>query len=98
MDDLIVIGISENQHLNDLKNVFEMCRKNNLKLNPQKCEFFKSEVTFLGHNCTSNGLKPDPKKIATIINYPQPTNKDEVTRFCAIANYYRRFICNAVRG
>lgn len=94
MDDLIVIGISENQHLNNLKNVFEMCRKNNLKLNPLKCEFFKSEVTFLGHNCTSEGLKPDPKKIATIINYPRPENKEEVTRFCAVANYYRRFMQN----
>lgn len=94
MDDLIVIGISENHHLNNLKSVFEMCRKYNLKLNPDKCEFFKSEVTFLGHNCTSEGLKPDPKKIDTIINYPRPRDKDEVTRFCAIANYYRRFIEN----
>lgn len=94
MDDLIVIGITENQHLNNLKNVFEMCRAHNLKLNPNKCDFFKSEVTFLGHNCTSDGLKPDKHKIQTIINYPRPTNKDEVTRFHAIANYYRRFIEN----
>lgn len=69
-----------------------MCRTNNLKLNPGKCDFFKSEVTFLGHNCTSDGLKPDPKKIATIFNFPTPTNKDEVRRFHAMANYYRRFI------
>lgn len=94
MDDLIVIGISENQHLNNLKGVFELCRKHNLKLNPEKCDFFKTEVTFLGHNCTSDGLKPDPKKIATITHFPRPKNKDEVTRFHAIANYYRRFIPN----
>lgn len=94
MDDLIVIGISENQHLNNLKAVFEMCRENNLKLNPEKCDFFKSEVTFLGHNCTSDGLKPNPNKIATINKYPTPKNKDEVTRFHAMANYYRRFIPN----
>lgn len=94
MDDLIVIGISENQHLNNLKNVFDMCRKSNLKLNPDKCYFFKTEVTFLGHICTSEGLKPDPSKISTIIHYPRPQNRDEVTRFHAIANYYRRFIPN----
>lgn len=94
MDDLIVIGLSENQHLENLKSVFEMCRKHNLKLNPEKCEFFKSEVTFLGHNCTSEGLKPDPKKIAAVKEYPQPTTKDEVKRFVAFANYYRRFIEN----
>lgn len=94
MDDLIVIGFSENQHLNNLKRVFEMCRNANLKLNPEKCEFFKPEVTFLGHNCTSEGLKPDPKKIATVVEYPRPENKDEVRRFTAFANYYRRFIRN----
>lgn len=94
MDDLIVIGISENQHLNNLKKVFEMCRKYRLKLNPDKCEFYKSEVTFLGHLCTSDGLKPNPNKIKAIIDFPTPTNKEEVTRFHAMANYYRRFIQN----
>lgn len=94
MDDLIVIGMSENNHLNNLKSVFEMCRENNLKLNPEKCDFFKSEVTFLGHNCTSDGLKPNPNKIDSINLYPRPINKEEVTRFHAMANYYRRFIPN----
>lgn len=94
MDDLIVIGITENQHINNLRSVFQMCRQHNLKLNPEKCDFFKSEVIFLGHCCTSDGLKPNPTKIATINNYPTPTNKDETTRFHAMANYYRRFIRN----
>lgn len=92
MDDLIVIGLSENNYLNNLKTVFEMCRANNLKLHPEKCDFFKSEVTSLGHNCTSDGIKPNPNKIAAINNFPTPRNKDEVTRFHAMANYYRRFI------
>lgn len=51
-------------------------------------------MTFLGHNCTSEGLKPNPNKINTIKFYPRPINKDEVTRFNAMANYYRRFIPN----
>lgn len=94
MDDLIVIGSTENQHLHNLENVFEMCRQHNLKLNPEKCDFFKNEVTFLGHNCTSDGLKPDSKKLDTIHAYPRPENKDDVRRFVAFANYYRRFIKN----
>lgn len=94
MDDLIVIGFSENQHINNLRRVFEICREHNLKLNPEKCEFFRSEVTFLGHLCTSEGLRTDPKKIVAVQKYPRPTNKDEVKRFVAFANYYRRFISN----
>lgn len=94
MDDLIVIGFTENQHLNNLKNVFEVCRKYNLKINPEKCEFFKREIIFLGHNCTADGLKVDPKKIAAVAKYPTPKDKDSVKRFVAFANYYRRFIAN----
>lgn len=94
MDDLIVIGFSENQHINNLENVFKVCRKTNLKLNPEKCEFFKREIIFLGHNCTADGLKPDPKKIEAVKKYPTPNDKDAVKRFVAFANYYRRFIAN----
>lgn len=94
MDDIIVIGCSERHHLNNLKAVFEICRKFNLKLNPEKCEFFRTEVTYLGHKCTDKGIFPDDSKIDTVKNYPVPSNKDEVKRFVAFMNYYRRFIPN----
>lgn len=94
MDDLIVIGTSEQHHLNNLNSVFEACKKYNLKLNPYKCEFFRPEVTYLGHKCTQNGVLPDDSKIDTMTNYPIPTDKDSVKRFVAFANYYRKFIRN----
>lgn len=92
MDDLIVIGCSENHHLKNLKEVFETCRKFNLKLNPEKCNFFRNEVTFLGHKITDKGILPDDSKFEVINKYPTPTNADEVKRFVAFCNYYRRFI------
>lgn len=94
MDDLIVIGFTENQHINNLRRVFQVCRDVNLKLNPNKCEFFKHEVYFLGHKCTQNGLLPDEKKTSAVLNYERPRDKDAVKRFVAFANYYRRFIKN----
>lgn len=92
MDDIIVIGCSERHHLNNIRNFFEVCRKYNLKLNPQKCEFFKPEVIFLGHRCTAKGLLPDESKISAIRNYQRPDDKDATRRLVAFANYYRRFI------
>lgn len=94
MDDIIVIGGSINHHLHNLQKVFEVCRKYNLKLNPEKCEFFRHEVTFLGHNCSEKGIKPDNKKLDAIDKYPRPHDKDAARRFTAFANYYRRFIKN----
>lgn len=40
VDDIVVIGCSENHHLRNLENVFERLRMYNLKLNPEKCVFF----------------------------------------------------------
>lgn len=94
MDDIIVIGFSENQHINNLRKVFETCRKYNLKVNPEKCNFFRPEVYFLGHKCTTNGILPDPNKLRAIEKFPRPVNRDEAKRFVAFANYYRRFIKN----
>lgn len=94
MDDLIVIGFSESHHIENLKKVFETCRQACLKLNPDKCQFFRTEVAFLGHICTDKGLKADPKKIAVMQRYPRPNDKESVRRFVAFANYYRRFVDN----
>lgn len=94
MDDLIVIGFSEKEHLINLRKVFETCEKFNLKLNPEKCNFFRSEVYFLGHKCTSKGILPDPTKLSAVQNYPKPKSPEEAKRFTAFANYYRRFIPN----
>lgn len=94
MDDIIIIGFSEQNHFKNIQSIFKTCRQFNLKVNPEKCDFFRHEVDFLGHKCTSNGLLPDPSKIHSIANFPRPKDKAEAKRFVAMANYYRRFIKN----
>lgn len=94
MDDVIVLGFSENHHLRNLKEIFMTCKKHNLKSNPDKCEFFRTEVSLLGHKCTADGLFPDPKKLEVVRRYPRPKDGNAAKRFVAFANYYRRFISN----
>lgn len=94
LDDIIVIGNSEQHHLKNLEQVFIKCRERNLKLNPQKCEFMKREVVFLGHRCSNKGILPDDSKFEIIKKYPIPNSKDSVKRFVAFGNYYRKFIPN----
>lgn len=94
LDDIIVIGVSEAHHLKNLESVFKTCRAHNLKLNPEKCSFLKSEVNYLGHICSDKGITPDTSKFSAISNYPTPTDKQATKRFVAIVNYYRRFIPN----
>ena len=92
IDDIIVIGCSIEHHLANLQLVFEKLRQRNLKLNPAKCHFFCSDVTYLGHHISNEGIKPDESKFSAIKKFPTPQSADDVRRFVAFCNYYRRFI------
>lgn len=94
LDDLIIFGRNMATHNKNLTDVLERLRKVNLKLNPEKCYFLKKELLYLGHVVSSQGVLPDPAKIQVLQNYPRPTNTEEVKRFVAFCNYYRKFIKN----
>lgn len=90
LDDCIVIGKSMDHHNKKIIDILERFRKVNLKLNPMKCEVLRTEIVYLGHRITSQGILPDESKIKVLQQYPVPSNNYEVKRFVAFANYYRR--------
>ncbi|KAL4082949.1 hypothetical protein QTP88_029447 [Uroleucon formosanum] len=92
LDDVIVIGTTIREHEQNLRQIFERFRKHGLQLQPTKCEFLRREVIYLGHVITEQGVKPDPKKIQCMVNYPTPTNAKDVKSFLGLVGYYRRFI------
>ena len=94
IDDIIVLGYSETHHLENLEKVFEKLKERNLKLNPSKCNFFRTEVTFLGHKVTAKGILPDDSMIGAVKDMPVPIDAAGVKRFVAFANFYRRFVPN----
>ena len=61
-----------------LKLVFDCLREANLKLSPKKCNLFQSEVSFLGHIVSREGISTDPKKISAVADWPVPSNIKEV--------------------
>ena len=92
LDDVIVFSRSFDEHLDHLRQVFERFRAANLKLKPEKCHFAKTEVNFLGHIVSRDGVAPDPKKLSAIRDYPIPKNVKDVRSFLGLSGYYRRHI------
>ena len=80
-----------------MREVFDRIRKFNLKLQPNKCEFLHTEVSYLGHVITEKGVIPDPKKVETVDNYPRPINVKQLKSYLGMASYYRKFIPNFSR-
>nr|CAI5823027.1 unnamed protein product [Callosobruchus analis] len=94
MDDVIIFSSSLTEHISNLKLVFRKLRESKLKIQPDKCEFLRKEVEFLGHIVTTEGIKPNPKKIEAIQKFPIPKTSKEIKSFLGLLGYYRRFINN----
>ena len=91
IDDICVWAPNLRLLVRNLRRVMERLRKFNLKLNLDKCEFFKRELFFLGHHCSADGVKPDFRKFNLIRDYKEPTDPKSLLRFIAFCNYYRKF-------
>ena len=97
LDDIVVYARSLVEHNNKLREVLTRLRQYKLKLQPEKCQFLRKEVSYLGHVITEDGVRPDPQKVTAIEGFPTPTTPKELKAFCGTASYYRRFIPNCSR-
>ena len=77
-----------------MKLIMDRLRKSNLQLNPDKCEFLRDKVCYLGHMLNIKGVSPDPRKLKAVREFPQPKNINNIRHFFGLAGFYRRFIKN----
>ena len=94
IDDILIHGTTEEEHDRRLESVLERCKKINLTLNQEKCEFKSREITYVGHKLTENGVKPDEAKVESINEMEAPTDKKGVERLLGTVHYLGKFITN----
>ncbi|CAG4993531.1 unnamed protein product [Colias eurytheme] len=92
LDDVIIYSHDLSSHIHKLRLIFEALREHNLKLQPDKCEFLRREVAYLGHTITDKGVSPNPDKVKAVISYPIPKNPKDIKSFLGLVGYYRKFI------
>ena len=66
--------------------------KVSLHLKPEKWEFYKTEVKYLGLIISADGIKMDPKKVKAVVEWGAPKNLHDQHAFLGFSNFYRRFI------
>ena len=94
VDDVLVVGKTFENHLNNLKLVLQAIKEANITLKPSKCIFAVPCVRFLGHIINGKGKFIDGRKMKAIAELPTPSNLKEVRSFVAFCSYYRSFIPN----
>lgn len=94
MDDILVMGSTSKELLERTERVLQRLVEFNLKLNPEKCRFFRREVRYLGLRCNGEGIHTDPERVRKVLNFPVPKNRKELQSWLGLANYYRKFIPN----
>ncbi|KMQ92551.1 enzymatic polyprotein endonuclease reverse [Lasius niger] len=78
LDDIVIYGSSLEDHNKRLMEILRRLRKNNLKLQPDKCEFLRKEVIYLDHIISENGIILDPSKLTAIKNFPTPKKVKDI--------------------
>jgi hypothetical protein len=93
-DDLLIHSSDFEEHLQHLDRVLQRLEETGLKLNLGKCQLLQSEVSYLGHTISSQGISCQEEKVQVVRDWPTPLSTKELRSFLGFAGYYRRFVKN----
>jgi len=92
LDDILIFMRTEEEHEQAVRRVLEVLAEHKLFLHPEKCEFHRKEIEYLGLVISENKVAMDPVKVAGVRDWPTPENRTDVQAFIGFVNFYRRFI------
>ncbi|GJJ71582.1 hypothetical protein EMPS_03932 [Entomortierella parvispora] len=92
VDDIVIFSDTAEEHREHVREVIKRLTKANLILNPDKCNFFSTEVILLGFIINESGRRIVPEKVANIRSWAPPTDGKMVQRYLGMFNYFREFI------
>ena len=94
IDDILVTGKDDAQHLQALEQVLSRLRKAGLTIQKNKCVFMAKSVEYHGHIVDAEGLHTTPEKLKAILEAPAPKDLNQMQSFLGLVNDYARFIPN----
>ena len=92
LDDVIIFSHTEEEHLERMRVVFDRLQEHGLKLKPSKCKVFQTEINYLAHHISKEGVLPSKKNLEAIAQCPPPDTYTKVKSFIGLVGHYRWFI------
>ena len=92
LDDIIVTGKTEADHLTNLQRTLERLKESGFRLRKSKCSFFQSSVVYLGHVIDKDEIRPLTNKVEAILKMPLPKDPKQLRSFLGMVNYYDKFL------
>ena len=93
LDNLLITGVTWEEHTQNLKNVLSRFQKFGLRLNEAKCKILPN---FLGHVFTPTGISPTEQRVDNILQAPTPRIKSQLRSFLGLMIYNAKFIPSVV--
>ena len=94
IDDLLIASHTPDEHIEHLRQVFQRLSDHGIVINPAKSVLGVSELDFLGHRVSAEGIRPLEEKVRSIRDFPQPTSVRKLREFLGLINFHHRFIPN----
>jgi len=82
----------EEEHERAVQRVLEVLTEHKLFLHPEKCEFHRKQIEYLGLVISENKVEMDPVKVAGVYDWPTLENQTDVQAFIGFVNFYHHFI------
>jgi len=92
LDNILIFTRTEEEHAKAIRRVLQVLQEHKLFLRPEKCEFCKERIEYLGLVISENEVSMDPVKVVGVREWPTPENKTDIQAFLGFVNFYRRFI------
>ena len=92
LDDILIYSYTKEEHMRHIKAVLNWLKTEKFFGRIEKCDFFYTEVEYLGFDVGVEGIKPSMSKVQAILDWPTPKYITDVRSFWGLCNFYHKFI------
>lgn len=90
--DILIFSKTLEDHVKHLRTILTILLANQLYAKISKCVYDYEEVEYLGHIILGEGVKTNPKKTKTMLQWPIPNYVMALRGFLGLVGYYRKLI------